>query len=67
MNKRLKIKIIEKFDTQTIFARRCNKSDNWVSRIITRRQIPTDAEKELIASNLGIEDIELYLLSRDET
>ena len=61
MNKKLKIKIIEKFDTQTNFARKCGHGDNWVSRIITGRQVPTDQEKGLIARELDIKDLDSYL------
>ena len=61
MLKKLKIKIIDEFDTQTEFARKCGRSDNWVSRIITERQKPTDKEKKIIAQELKIEDVESYL------
>jgi len=61
MLKKLKIKIINEFDTQTEFARKCGKTDNWLSRIITQRQKPTNKEKRLIAQELKIEDIENFL------
>lgn len=61
MNYKLKFKIIEEFGTQSVFARECGRSDNWLSRIITGRQKPTEKERDIIAKKLGVENIEAYL------
>lgn len=54
---RLKFKILEKYGTQSAFARACGKSENWISRIITGRQRPSKHDLDLILTNLGLEDI----------
>lgn len=61
MNILLKFLIIERFKTQRNFARKCGRNDNWISRIITGQQLPTDDEKKMICRLLKIEDIEPYL------
>ena len=57
----LKFEIISKYRTQTNFAKKCGRNDNWISRIVTGRQAPSEQEKQLIAKLLGIEDIDYYL------
>ena len=61
MNLKLKFRIIERYGTQSRFAMACNRNDNWISRIITGRQAPSEIEKQLIAKLLEIEDIDYYL------
>jgi transcriptional regulator with XRE-family HTH domain len=51
----LKICIIEKFKSQSDFARACGKSDAWVSRIVTGRRGLLPKEKQFIASVLGVD------------
>ena len=58
MNLKLKLKILEKFRTQSAFARVCGKSENWVSRIITGRQRPSKSDLALISKNFGVEDVD---------
>ncbi len=62
MNFLLKFIIIQKFKSQTLFARECGRNDSWLSRLITGRQLPTKEEKEQIREKLNIraEDIDLY-------
>jgi hypothetical protein len=50
----LKMEIISKYPTQFAFARACGKREDWLSQIINGRRDPTDQEKELIISKLGI-------------
>ncbi len=57
----LKFKIISKYSTQSNFAKKCNRDDNWISRIVTGRQVPNDEEKEIIAKLLQIENVDDYL------
>jgi hypothetical protein len=60
MRKELKIKIIEKFDNQTNFARVCGKTENWISRIIQNRQTPTDVERSLMVKVLKCDPQEIF-------
>lgn len=61
-NLKLKFLIIEQYRTQSRFAVCCGRNDNWISRIISKRQLPTPAEKEQIQMKLKIkaEDIDSY-------
>ena len=52
MDLKLKFKIIEAYGTQLKFARACGRNENWLSRIITGRQKPTDKERALIKRTL---------------
>jgi len=61
MNIKLKFKIIELYGTQSRFAGKCGRNDNWISRIVTGRQLPTEQEKKVLCENLNIENIEPYL------
>lgn len=61
MRKKLKLKIIEQFDTQVNFARICGKNDNWISRIIQNRQSPTPEEKKTIEKVLKLKDVDSFL------
>ena len=60
MNILLKFAIIERFNTQRNFARKCGRNDNWISRIVTGQQLPTDDEKKMICEKLNIKDVEPY-------
>jgi hypothetical protein len=53
-NLKLKFRIIERYRTQTRFAIECGRNDNWISRIIQKRQFPTEQEKEQIRAKLEI-------------
>ena len=61
-NLKLKFRIIERYRTQSRFAVCCGRGDNWISRIIQERQLPTPEEKEQIRIKLKIkpEDIDSY-------
>ncbi|MDY6895905.1 MAG: helix-turn-helix transcriptional regulator [Thermotogota bacterium] len=58
---KLKVKILEKYGTQAAFARECGRNDNWISRIITGRQMPTKEELALISKKIGTENIKNYM------
>lgn len=53
MDLKLKFEILKRFGTQSQFARKCNKSDNWISRIVTGRQSPSKKDIELIRKVLS--------------
>jgi len=57
---KLKAKIIEKYRTQSRFAVCCGKKEQWLTRILTERQLPTPEEKQLFAMKLNIENIDDY-------
>ena len=57
---KLKLRIIERYRTQSRFAVACGKKENWISRIITGRQEPTEKEKEHICAKLKIENADDY-------
>lgn len=61
-NLKLKFRIIERYRTQSRFAVACGRHDNWISRIIQKRQLPAPEEKEQIRVKLRIshEDIDSY-------
>ena len=56
MRRKLKIRIWldKKYSTAVALARSCGKSDQWISRIITGRDNPSDRDKKLICDKLGI-------------
>lgn len=58
-NLNLKMRILEKYRTQSRFAVCCGKPENWISRIIQGRQEPTPEEKEKIKLKLQIPDDEI--------
>lgn len=58
---KLKAKIIEKYRTQSRFAICCGKPEQWLTRIITGRQKPTDEDKKIFKTKLRIENIDEYL------
>jgi len=58
---KLKARIIEKYRSQSRFAVCCGKTEQWLTRIITGRQMPTDADKELFKRKLSIQNIDEYL------
>ncbi|MBN2467971.1 MAG: hypothetical protein JXD19_07450 [Deltaproteobacteria bacterium] len=51
----LKIKILSKYGSQRAFALACNRSDDWISKIIVGRKDPDETEKKMIAAKLGID------------
>lgn len=63
MNRKLKAKIIEVYGKQADFAKACGKSDAWVSKIVTGRNEPNEAEKELIRRHLKIRNIDRYFIN----
>jgi hypothetical protein len=52
MRIKLKMKILEAYGNQTKFARVCERRDDWISKIISGRYDPTEAERKLIALHL---------------
>ena len=61
-NLKLKFRIIEEYRTQARFAVCCGRKENWISRIVQGRQLPTPVEKEKIRVKLKIpkEEIDSY-------
>ena len=57
----LKTKILATHKTQADFARACGKSDDWISKIVTGRRDPTEAERSLITSQLRDDPNNPYL------
>jgi len=49
------------YGSQTNFVKKCGQNDNWISRIVTGRQLPNEEEKEIISKLLQIENVESYL------
>jgi hypothetical protein len=60
MNYKLKFRIIERYRTQARFAVACGKGENWISRIITEREAPTEEDKEIFRRKLRIKNIDDY-------
>lgn len=58
-NLKLKFRIIERYGTQSHFAICCGRNDNWISRIIQKRQSPSEQEKEQIRIKLKISPVDL--------
>lgn len=56
---KLKGKIVERYRTQHRFAVCCGKRENWVSRIITERDVLNEQDKEIFQRKLNIPDAEL--------
>lgn len=50
----LKMKILARYGSQTRFVRALGKSDDWISCIIVGRRDPSEQDKDLIASKLGV-------------
>jgi len=44
------------FRTQRAFARACGRTDDWISRIINGIRSPSEEERKLIISVLGLTD-----------
>ncbi len=61
----LKMQIISAFGSQRRFAKVCNKTDDWISKIILGIKTPNKNERELICSILGIEDKEYIFVDRE--
>ena len=60
MNLRLKFRILERYRTQSRFGVACGRNDDWISRIVTGRQAPTQADKDIFERKLGIKNIDDY-------
>ena len=58
--------LLSSFRSQTRFARACGKSDDWLSKIIVGRKDPAKKERELIASNLKVDDKERLFLKIED-
>lgn len=58
---RLKARIILRYGKQSRFAVSCGKGEQWISRIITGRQKPTDEDKALLTRKLELEDDQYFL------
>lgn len=61
MNLQLKFIILKHYGSQSRFAKVLGKNDNWISRIVCGRQLPTREEKTQIAELLNIECVDSYL------
>ncbi len=48
----LKLEILSRFGSQRAFAQACNKSDDWVSKIVCGVTDPSEEEKKLIVSKI---------------
>jgi hypothetical protein len=59
-NNELKAQIIRKFSTITAFARAIGAREDWVSKIIHGRVIPTAEERVLICKKLGVRESEIF-------
>lgn len=57
---KLKVRVLEKYRTQSRFAVSCGKGENWISRIIQQRDAASEQDKELICRKLKIENPEDY-------
>jgi len=56
----LKVLIIEKYQTQARFSAACGKGENWISRIIHKRDIPSKEDISLICRKLTIKNPKDY-------
>jgi len=57
---KLKVLIIERYRTQARFGAACGKGENWISRIIQRRDNPSEEDKNLICRKLRIQNPKDY-------
>jgi transcriptional regulator with XRE-family HTH domain len=55
-NLRLKMRILERYRTQARFAAACGKKENWISRIICGRDVPTQQDMELFKRKLDVDE-----------
>lgn len=64
----LKMTIRAQHGTQRAFARRCERSDSWISDYVTARRHPNEANKDLICSKLtgADDDPRLFIVSVTE-
>jgi len=62
---KLKGKIVERYRTQSRFAVCCGKPENWISRIITNRDKPTEQDINIFRVKLKIpgSEIDSYLVN----
>jgi hypothetical protein len=60
MNLKLKLRILERYRTQSRFAVACGKGENWISRIIQGREVPTQEDREIFRRKLRIKNIDDY-------
>lgn len=57
---KLKLKILERYRTQSRFAVSCGRTEGWISRIIQERDVPSAEDKVLICRKLRIKNPEDY-------
>jgi hypothetical protein len=57
---KLKVQVLEKYRTQAHFAACCGRGENWISRIVQERDVPSVKDKSLICRKLGIENPDDY-------
>jgi len=57
---KLKVRILEKYRTQSRFAVCCGQGENWISRIIQERDVPSDESRNLICRKLQIKNPAKY-------
>jgi len=57
---KLKVKILEEYRTQSVFASCCGRPENWISRIVQQRDVPSAKDKSLICRKLKIKDEREY-------
>ena len=63
---KLKVRILERYRSQSRFATCCGKGrkgENWISRIIQERDIPSEKDKALIIRKLRIENPDEFFQS----
>lgn len=60
MNLQLKFKIYEKYHTQSDAAKEFGIREDYLSRIVRGRKVPTDQEKQIIANKLQTKVADLF-------
>lgn len=53
---KLKMRIIERYRSQSRFAVACGRGENWISRIIRQRDVASPEDRQLICRKLRIQD-----------
>jgi len=56
---KLKLRIIERYRTQSRFSVSCGRPEHWISRIVQQRDVASDDDRRLIARKLRIRDAEV--------
>ena len=60
MNEKLKIELMRRGITQTVFSIRVKISESILSRIIRGYRMPTEEQKKVIAAELGLDISDLF-------